>query len=154
MKFIHILTGIFSLLLLAGNAWGKGDMGPFLKSGEIWTTDYDTYEVWGGERIAWVEKDKKMRFVKPLFTIGEQKLGETLVEFEGKKPVQIVISVYNRGDNGALGKKEFEALEESVKAAVDDTLDVEGDVYKPSRAKTAVKIEGYLWKTDKTTVLL
>lgn len=131
MKFIHFLTGFFGLLLLIGNAWGKGDMGPFLKSGEIWTTDYDRYEVWSGERIAWVEKDKKMRFVKPLFTIGKQKLGETLVEFEGKKTVQIVASVYNRGDDGPLGKKEFEALEDSIKETMDDVLGAEGVIYRP-----------------------
>lgn len=142
------------LVMISGLVLGKGDMGNSLKDGSMWATDYQEVESWQGERMAWVEKDKKLRFVKPVFTLGDNKLGETLVEIESQRPSKLVVSVYNRGDDGSIGKEAFDSKLAQVKESLDTIFGMEGKVYRPPVTKTAVKIDGYMWKNEKTGVLL
>lgn len=156
-KIMTIGLKFFSFFLLGlGGMWSSfgADFAPEIKDGKVWTTPLSDLESLKGQRFSWVAKNEKLRIPKPAFTLGALKTGETLMELKEGKVVDIVFSLYNRGDDDYLDREAFIQKVKSAREELDKALGLKGEVYKPSRAKTAVKIDGFLWKWDKGNLLL
>ena len=86
-------------------------MAPDLKSGAFWTLPQpDLFgKYFNGESGGWVDRDKtQLRIAKPAIKIGEMSLGEMLVHWKEGVPQSMTVMMYNKGDNGAIDKDEFE----------------------------------------------
>lgn len=157
---IWVVKQILSILFCCGSilsAWAGGDWSEDLKSGALW--DMPLKEFAGkylkNERGEWVDQGKTtLRIARPRFTVGSIKLGETLISVEKGKLSHVQAMLYNKGDNGEIAEKEFEALVDASVAALDGMTEQKARPYKPSRKESAVRIKGSEWKWDKGTAIL
>lgn len=147
-----LLAGLF--FVPASLVFGKGDLAGDVKSGGIWKQPWKESKLMVEEHAQWVSKGESVRVAKPSFTLGTVKVGETIFQLKDEKLQEIVFSIYNRGDDGNTSRDIFNRNVEKTKKAVDEALGVEGKPYKPSRADTAVKIEGYQWAWPEGNVLI
>jgi len=144
----------FSLLLpSAGLADPLGDL---LKSDTFWTEG--TGESFMSEHkslgFRWTSDDKgSARSTSEELTVDGKKVGETIVYFEEDKPSRIQISIYNRGDDGSLGKDEFNAALKSWGGILSEITGVEM-VRRGKDNKSAVKADGVMWAMPDRAYLL
>ena len=61
----------------------------------------------------------------------------------------MTVMIYNKGDNGAIDRDEFETRLERVKAALDTLTGVKSKEYRASRREAVVKVNGWSWVWDK-----
>lgn len=78
---------------------------------------------------------------------------QTIVRFDGEKASEVTALFYNRGDAGNIGKDEFTKLIQNVLAAVSSATKTKY-VLRGKDASNAVKADGFLWNTEKSTYLL
>lgn len=152
MRFISSFLSVFTSCCLLSAAWGAGDMAPDLKSGAFWTSPQaDLFgKYFNGEGGGWVDKEKtQLRMGKPRIRIGEISLGETLVNWKDGAPQSMTIMIYNKGDNGAIDKDEFETRLDRVKEALTAMTGVKPKEYRASRREAVVKVNGWSWIWDK-----
>ncbi|MFR1411768.1 MAG: hypothetical protein ACLSUW_05395 [Akkermansia sp.] len=127
-------------------------MAPDLKSGSFWSSSREDLfgKYFNGEAGGWVDKEKtQLRMARPRIKIGEISLGETLVNWKDNTPQSMTVMIYNKGDNGAIDRDEFEARLERVKAALDTLTGVKSKEYRASRREAVVKVNGWSWVWDK-----
>ena len=127
-------------------------MAPDLKSGSFWSSSREDLfgKYFNGEAGGWVDKEKtQLRMARPRIKIGEISLGETLVNWKDDTPQSMTVMIYNKGDNGAIDRDEFETRLERVKAALDTLTGVKSKEYRASRREAVVKVNGWSWVWDK-----
>lgn len=152
MKFISFFLSVFTSCCLLSAALAGGDMAPDLKSGSFWSSSREDLfgKYFNGEAGGWVDKEKtQLRMARPRIKIGEISLGETLVNWKDNTPQSMTVMIYNKGDNGAIDRDEFEARLERVKAALDTLTGVKSKEYRASRREAVVKVNGWSWVWDK-----
>ena len=152
MKFISFFLSVFTSCCLLSAALAGGDMAPDLKSGSFWSSSREDLfgKYFNGEAGGWVDKEKtQLRMARPRIKIGEISLGDTLVNWKDNTPQSMTVMIYNKGDNGAIDRDEFEARLERVKAALDTLTGVKSKEYRASRREAVVKVNGWSWVWDK-----
>ena len=60
----------------------------------------------------------QLRIAKPSIKIGDMSLGEMLVNWKDGGPQSMTVMRYNKGDNGAIGKDEFDKRLELIKESL------------------------------------
>jgi len=78
---------------------------------------------------------------------------QTIIRFDGEKPGEVTAFFYNRGDAGKIGKDEFTKLIQSALSAVSAATNTKYTL-RGKDASNAVKADGFIWNTEKTTFLL
>jgi hypothetical protein len=78
---------------------------------------------------------------------------ETLVRFDGVKPIEVVVSFYKYSENQELLKEDFEALIRKAVEALSAATQVRF-VPRSKEASVAAKAEGISWQTAAATYLL
>ena len=143
MKFISFFLSVFASCCLVSTALAGGDMAPDLKSGSFWSSSREDLfgKYFNGEAGGWVDKEKtQLRMARPRIKIGEISLGETLVNWKDDTPQSMTVMIYNKGDNGAIDRDEFETRLERVKAALDTLTGVKSKEYRASRREAVVEV--------------
>lgn len=157
MRFISSFLSLCSVCCLLSAAWGAGDMAPDLKSGVFWNLRQpDLFgKYFNGEAGDWVDKDKtQLRIAKPAIKIGNMPLGEMLVHWKEGVPQSMTIMMYNKGDNGAIDKDEFEKRLDRIKEGLTELAGVQPKEYRASRREAVVKVNGWSWIWDKGAITL
>ena len=159
MKKTAILNSLFAVAAIAlapAAAQAAGDLGPALKDGTFFTTPLSGQASFRNERFAWVVKDKQMRFPTPGFTLGTVKPGETLLLVADGKPSGLRISLYNRGDNGAIDDATFAARHAAAVKAIAELAGGEGEEFrrKTDPTKQDADVAGRRWKATGATYSL
>lgn len=157
MRFVSSILCLFSACCFLSAAWGAGDLAPDLKSGAFWKLPQpDLFaKYFNGESGGWVDKGKtRLRIAKPAIKIGEMPLGEMLVHWKEGVPQSMTIMIYNKGDNGAIDKDEFEKRLERVKEGLTALTGVQPREYRASRREAVVKVNGWSWVWDQGAVAL
>ncbi len=127
-------------------------MAPDLKSGAFWTLPQpDLFgKYFNGESGGWVDRDKtQLRIAKPAIKIGEMSLGEMLVHWKEGVPQSMTVMMYNKGDNGAIDKDEFEKRLDRVREGLTALTGVQPREYRATRKEAVVKVNGWSWIWDK-----
>ena len=150
------LAALALLPLLPAAAPAAGDLGPMLKDGSFFTTPLSGQASFRNERFAWVVKDKQMRFPAPGFTLGAVKPGETLLLVADGKPSGLRISLYNRGDDGAIDDAAFAARHAAAVKAVGELAGGEGEAFrrKTDPTKQDADVAGRRWTATGATYSL
>ena len=127
-----------------------------LKDGTFFTTPFSGQASFRNERFAWVVKDRQMRFPSPGFTLGAVKPGETLLLVADGKPSGLRISLYNRGDDGAIDDAAFAARHAAAVKAVAELAGGEGEEFrrKTDPTKQDADVAGRRWKATGATYSL
>lgn len=152
MRFFPVCLSVLVFCHLVSVALGGGDMGADLKSGSFWGKhQHELFaQYFNGEQGGWVDKEKtQLRLPKSGIKMGAMSLGEILVHWKGETPQSMTIMLYNKGDNGVVGKEEFEKHLERIKAALDELSGVKAKEYRASRREAVVKVNGWSWVWDK-----
>lgn len=157
MRLIASICCILSICSFIPSVWAAGDMAPDLKNGTFWKLP--KAELFGkyfnGEVGSWVDQEKtQMRIAKPNIKIGDLSLGELLIHWENSAPQMMTIMMYNKGDNGAIGKSEFESRLERIKEALSFFTGVQPKEYRASRKEAVVKVNGWSWVWDQGAISL
>lgn len=155
MRFVSSALSVFAAFCLLPCAWGGGDMSADLKSGTFWSqSQADLFgKFFNGERGNWVDKEKtRLRIARPGVKLAGMKLGEMLVNWKDGIPQSMTVMVYNKGDNGAIDKEEFEKRVEHVREALTSLTGVQPAEYRASRREAVVKVNGWSWIWDKGAV--
>ena len=121
-------------------------MAPDLKSGAFWTLPQpDLFgKYFNGESGGWVDRDKtQLRIAKPAIKIGEMSLGEMLVHWKEGVPQSMTVMMYNKGDNGAIDKDEFEKRLDRVREGLTALTGVQPREYRATRKEAVVKVNGF-----------
>lgn len=141
------LAALALLALLPAAAPAAGDLAPMLKDGSFFTTPLSGQASFRGERFAWVVKDRQMRFPQPGFSLGPVKPGETLLLVADGKPSGLRVSLYNRGDDGALSDEAFAARHAAAVKAVAELAGSEGEAFrrKTDPTKQDADVAGRRW---------
>lgn len=155
MRFISPILSLLAVFCFLPCARGAGDMSADLKSGIFWTRPQaELFEKYfNGERGNWVDKGKtRLRIAKPSIKIGGMALGEMLVNWKDGVPQSMTVMMYNKGDNGAIGREEFEKRVERIREALTSLAGVQPAEYRASRREAVVKVNGWSWIWDKGAV--
>ena len=108
-------------------------MAPDLKSGAFWKLPQpDLFgKYFNGEPGGWVDKGKtQLRIAKPSIKIGDMSLGEMLVNWKDGAPQSMTVMMYNKGDNGAIGKDEFDKRLELIKESLTALTGIQPKEYR------------------------
>lgn len=136
---LHLFSPVpFSACCLLPAAWGAGDIAPDLKSGAFWNLPQpDLFgKYFNGESGGWVDKGKtQLRIAKPAIKLGKMSLGEMLVHWKEGVPQSMTIMMYNKGDNGAIDKEEFEKRLDHIREALTGLTGVQPKEYRASAGR-------------------
>ena len=157
MRFISAILPFLSVCCLLPSAWGAGDMAPDLKSGVFWKLPQpDLFgKYFNGEPGGWVDKGKtQLRIAKPSIKIGDMSLGEMLVNWKDGAPHSMTVMMYNKGDNGAIGKDEFDKRLELIKESLTALTGIQPKEYRASRKEAVVKVNGWSWIWENGAITL
>ena len=154
--FLNSLFAVAAIALAPAAAQAAGDLGPALKDGTFFTTPLSGQASFRNERFAWVVKDKQMRFPTPGFTLGTVKPGETLLLVADGKPSGLRISLYNRGDDGAIDDAAFAARHATAVKSIAELAGGEGEEFrrKTDPTKQDADVAGRRWKATGATYSL
>ncbi|MBQ8570723.1 MAG: C39 family peptidase [Kiritimatiellae bacterium] len=147
---------IIVALTLSISLYAAGDISSLITSGEIFKQQYNAIQEFSMEKYSWVTKDVAIRFPTPNFTLGSQELGETILYLKDQKPNKIIISIYNRGDNGQITNEAFVGKLRASANILNSIFRVKGEVAnrKSDPTRSTFDIGGMLWKTQNAHALM
>ena len=164
-KFIRPAELQPSSLILGDIVQLRADLDHLLDFSKIWLLDIAQFEKLYAARsdpqekppqFEWLNQAKdRARFSRKMFSdqqtkltlfAGSQAVEEATLEFVNGKPARTNISIYNRGDSGAIQPAAFDALIKRTGKALGEALKV-----TPRRqiqsGNTAVKIVSWIWSS-------
>ena len=104
------------------------------------------------EGFVWLSSNKNgLRCPPDSFELLGQRLGEVVVRGRDGKPVDVTISIYNRGDDGEIGVGEFEAKMSAWNVLLKERLRSEGKIRD---LRGAVATTGWMWTVGNSAILL
>ncbi len=133
------------------------DLAPAALDGSLWSLDDDgVFKLFSGARYADVDEQTKRFPRQSELSFGELSIGELLLTQDKKdsRPLRLRISVYNKGDDGVLDKKEFETLLSETLEALDATTGVKNKPRKMLKRDTGIKLNARVWETEGCVILL
>ncbi len=157
MKSVIAALLVSASCCLMPAAYAGGDMGEDLKSGAFWKlTKQELIRKYAdGERGGWVDKAQtKMRLSKPGIKLSGLSIGETIMNWKDAAMEDMVIMVYNKGDDGVMDKSTFNNRLKSVKETVSQLTGVEPKEYKAGRGEAVVKVRGWIWVWEKGAIVV
>ncbi|MDB6076749.1 MAG: hypothetical protein JWO82_496 [Akkermansiaceae bacterium] len=100
----------------------------------------------------WLSSEKQAIRADPKkFTLLTKPIGEVVIRGKANNPVDVSISLYNRGDDGEISVSNYTQKLDEWKAALDVKLGVRS---APREDKGPVPMTGWMWKKGDTAVLL
>ncbi len=133
------------------------DFMPFVLDGRAWSMQQkDLGQHLAGTRFAPVDANN-LRFPRQdSLSLGELRFGELLMSFdeESSKIANLRVSIYNKGDDGAMGKTEFEALVAETVEKLDALTGVSGKPRRVMQRDSGVKLDARVWETEHGVLLL
>ncbi len=133
------------------------DLAPAALDGSLWSLDDDgVFKLFSGARYADVDEQTKRFPRQSELSFGELSIGELLLTQDKKdsRPLRLRISVYNKGDDGVLDKKEFETLLSETLEALNATTGVKNKPRKMLKRDTGIKLNARVWETEGCVILL
>ncbi len=153
-----MLKRLIPLLLcaFASTAFAR-DIAPALLDGSAWKmTRADLARDFEGLRYAPVDANN-LRFPRQDgISLGELSTGEWLISFdeENKMMSRVLVSVYNKGDDGDMDKEEFDTLLSSTMERLDTLTGVKSKLRKVLQRDSGVKLDARVWETPHGVLLL
>ncbi len=132
---------------------------PALKDGSAWQMDLPALAKEMTDARYTPVDDNNLRFPRQdaISTfLGELNVGDLLITFDGetKKVCLLHTSVYNKGDDGELSKKEFEALLADTVEKLDTLTGVSSRPRKVLQRDSGIKLDARVWETEHGLLLL
>ncbi len=149
---------LLSLLLCALAACGYAkDLAPSIMDGSVWQMDImNMSQQYRTARFARVD-DSNLRFPRQAsITLDTLDVGDLVVTFddESKKICLLHASIYNKGDDGEIGKEEFESKLKGTREKLNALTGISGKARKVLQRDSGVKLEAYVWQTEHGVLLL
>ncbi len=150
----RLFTLLFCILL--STAWGK-DIAPAILNGSVWQMDRMEFaRQFSQARFARIDDDN-LRFPRQMaITLDTLGMGELIISFtpEHDKISLLHASIYNKGDDGEIGKEEFEERLAQTIERLDNLTGVSGKPRKVLQRDSGVKLEARVWQTAHGVLLL
>lgn len=146
--FKRLFAVLFFALILVPFCAGT-DLADTLVSGKFWKmSETDFRRLFNGTRYAQVDENTRRILKSAGLTFGALKLGEILVvrDAETGSYAKLDAVVYSKGDNGALGRENFEKLLEESVAAIDAATGTAGTPFQTAKRETGVKTRAWKWE--------
>ena len=121
----------------------------------LWDTPIDTFiQTYRPLGFRWLTaaRDSAQLTRKNIVYLG-MPVGQTVLRTRDGKIVNVLVQLYNRGDNGEISRQQFEALIQAAERAITGATGVK-PVNRGRDAGSAVRAEGMLWNTPRGTYLL
>ncbi len=152
------LLAALGMLVLLGTGQA-GDLAPALTQGTLWTMEKNDLAAGPlqGARYAPVD-DNTIRLPRATggVTIGKVSIGDLLMTWNEEKHVSLLqTTIYNKGDDGAVGRAEFDASLEKAKEALSELAG--GQKPKPrkvSKRDSGVQVSAWEWEGENYAILL
>ncbi len=145
-------------LLAAPMVHAAGDMTADIQSGELWKmpTQQLKNSYFVGENYNASDKTTLRFLTAGHISVGELRPNEMVLNLagEGENLESLQIVVYNKGDDGAVDKKEFDAKVKETIAALDALTGVKGAKKPISDRETGVKVNAWVWEWDSGIAML
>ncbi len=134
-----------------------GDLAPLVADGSLWTTDKPTL---GGGALMGVryapvdEHTMRIPCNGGGLQLGKVKVGEILLTFEADEAGKECIShietmIYNKGDDGAMGRDAYMGLLEQTQAALTELAGgIEPTKLKLGKKDAAIQTSAWLWEGE------
>lgn len=123
--------------------------------GKLWATNLGVFASnFESHGFRWMSADRKaLRSVYPDLRMFEERVGETVVRAQKGKIYRVDISIYNRGDRGAIGSSEFSDMATRWQQHITGITKTKPE--PAAKAKdSAVNLQRVLWYTDSSAILL
>ncbi|MBR5894383.1 MAG: C39 family peptidase [Akkermansia sp.] len=144
-------------LLSAVGMLHAGDLTKSVQSGDFWskTRNELSANVLAGVRYAPVD-DSTIRVPRSGgLTMKPLNFGETVITWnEEECPDNMVIMVYNKGDDGALDKEAYEAMLAETIEGLNEITGVKGKARRSSKKDTGVALKSWVWEWENGVVQL
>lgn len=124
----------------------------FLLTPQLWeSTPQSVEEPFKAMGFMWTSATKdSARAANPGLALRNRRVWEVIARFPGGKLSELTLNLYNRGDSGELGEREFEELRDAEIAAI-TSFTGKQHLPLPKNAASAVKAEGVEWVVDGST---
>ncbi len=137
-----------ALVAVAADDFGPG-LEKYLTKPQFWRSTGDEFISDNPHlRFSWLSGSTRtvMRCMNPKVTFAGIQLQETLVQYQDGKPHEVRMSVFNRGDGGAMFKKEFAALVEKCREQVSALFRKSGGGVESQRRTSDVRVYRQIWR--------
>ena len=150
------LAAAWLLAAPSARANGGADLGDGLRDGTLYATEFRRVPAFAGVRFVWVAEGRQLRIPEPPFTFAGLRLGETLVLLRDGKPNGLRMSVWNRGDDGALDEAAFRDRAQQTIAAIERWAGAKGESFerRTDPTKREADAGGLRWTAGATAVTL
>lgn len=127
------------------------------EGGALWSLSPDVFmSKFGQMGFSWTssqEKKTARAYLLPL-TFNNMPVCEAIVRFEDQKAVEVVMSIYNRGDVGEIGKIEFERLLKGAEERMGGLTKVRAAKAPTQLDAGGVNKEGLVWNCANNQFIL
>lgn len=135
---------------------GRVSLDPVLEvGGQLWQTRIETFhQHFGALGFRWLSANQEaLRSVNPKLSMFGESVGETIVRSREGLVHRVDISIFNRGDRGAMRTSEFEEIRGRWQGFVTEVTGTKPEEAK-SATDSAVGVERVLWYTEESAILL
>lgn len=126
-----------------------GDLAQPISTGELWKGPKQaaSNKYLPGARYSPVD-ETTWRMANGSFTFGKLQAGEVLLHWGEDNIGSLRVIVYSKGDDGAIGKEDFQKRIEDAKAALTEIAGVEPKKKKVNVKETGVQVECWEWSWE------
>lgn len=144
----RLFAVLFFALILVPFCAGT-DLSDALVSGKFWKmSEAEFRRLFSGTRYATVDENTRRVLKNSGLTFGALKLGEILVTRDAETGAYAKLDavIYSKGDDGTLGRENFEKLLEESVAAIDAATGAAGTPFQTAKRETGVKTRAWKWE--------
>ena len=125
------------------------DIGESVRSGSLWKQSLvEMAKIALKDTRCERVEEGTLRFPAGELQLGGLNTGECLLEMEEGQCTSLRVMVYNRGDDGELAEKDFDAVVADTQKKISELTGVRPRVHRMSKRKTAVKVQSMEWQWE------
>lgn len=149
MRSSLICAILCCLSLFAADVKG-GDIVEMLADGTFWEKPLSEMKEFSDVHGTFPQKQTFRTSGEDGLKIAELMVGEAILSMDERKiPLSMTVMVYNKGDNGDVGKEEYDEYVASAIATLNDLAGVKGKARKINKRDAAVKLNAWQWVWEK-----
>lgn len=127
-----------------------GDIAKLLEDGSFWEKPLSEMDEFSDVRGTFLQKQTFRTSGANGLKMAELTVGEAILSIDERKiPLSMTVMIYNKGDNGEVGKDEYGEYVASAIAALNGLTGVKGKARKINKRDAAVKLNAWQWVWEK-----
>ncbi len=148
--------GTLAVFLLGSAIVSGSDILSYAADGSLWDKPWEVVakELFTKGRFNMVDEVHIRIHRGADLSVGGVKLGDVVMELNKDHFVSVSTTIFNKGDDGDMGREGFEAKLKKSMQSIDSIMGMEGKARQQSRRETGLKTRAWEWENEHCAVRL